>query len=189
MKRDRGLAATTATVRVHVREEAQLYNAFDPSPFWDRDLDRNAADFIEGEFREHLLAGEWHLEVQAPADHVDARTLQTAITTYYDRLAQSARRELDEHLRAARIGTLAGLALFVTIIAMRTLLLAAVRDLPLAINEGLILVAWLMLWRPAETLLYDWIPLHRKRRLYERLRGIRVTVNEEASPPTRPPAR
>jgi len=177
----------SATVRVHVREEAQLYNALDPSPFWDRDLDRNAAEFIEGEFREHRLAGEWHLEVQAPAGHVDVRTLQTAITTYYDRLVQSARRELKEHLRAARIGTFTGLALFAAIIAIRRLLLAAVNDLPLAIDEGLILVAWLMLWRPAETLLYDWIPLHRKRRLYERLRGIRVTVTDKASPPARSP--
>lgn len=187
VKRKRESAAASATVRVHVREEAQLYNALDPSPFWDRDLDRNAAEFIEGEFREHLLAGEWHLDVQAPPGHVDVKTLQTAITTYYDRLVQSARRELNEHLRAARIGTFTGLALFATIIAIRRLLLAAVNDLPLAIDEGLILVAWLMLWRPAETLLYDWIPLHRKRRLYERLRGIRVTVNDEASPPTRSP--
>ena len=38
-----------ATVRIRVREMALLYNALDPSPFWDRALDRNAAEFIEGE--------------------------------------------------------------------------------------------------------------------------------------------
>jgi hypothetical protein len=30
----------------------QLHNSLDPSPFWDN-LDRNAAEFIEGEFCEH----------------------------------------------------------------------------------------------------------------------------------------
>ena len=34
----------TATVHVHVHEVAQLYNSLDPSPFWDRDLDRDAAE-------------------------------------------------------------------------------------------------------------------------------------------------
>lgn len=183
MNHQRDAGAATATVRVHVRDEAQLYNAFDPSPFWDRDLDRNAAEFIEGEFREHLSAAHWHLAVHAAPGHVDARTLQTAITTYYDRLVHSARREMEEHLRAARVGVLAGLLLFVFIIAMRTVLRAAITNLPLAVDEGLIVVAWLMLWRPAEALLYDWIPLYRKRKLYERLRGIRVTVDAETPPP------
>jgi hypothetical protein len=33
--------AGTATVSVHVRDFAQLFNSLDPSPFWDRDLDRD----------------------------------------------------------------------------------------------------------------------------------------------------
>jgi hypothetical protein len=39
----------SATVNIHVRDVAQLFNSLDPSPFWDRDLDRDAATFIEEE--------------------------------------------------------------------------------------------------------------------------------------------
>ena len=52
--------ASAATVSIHVRDLAQMFNALDPSPFWDRDLDPEAAEFIEGEFSEKLSAGERH---------------------------------------------------------------------------------------------------------------------------------
>lgn len=111
---------------------AQLYNALHPSPFWDRDLDRNTAEFIEGEFRERLAADAWHLVVHVLADESDTQTLQTAVESYYARLATSARRELKEHLRSARLGLLAGLVLFGLFMGARTLLRATMRDLPAA---------------------------------------------------------
>ena len=51
---------------------------------------------------------------------------------------------------------------------------------PRLIDEGLIILAWLALWRPAESLVYGWIGPYRKRRLYERLAAIRVSVRLEA---------
>jgi len=170
-----------SSVHIHVRELDQLYNALDPSPFWDRDLDRNAAEFIEGEFRDRLGADHWHLVVHVTADEADTQTLQTAVTSYYKRLAASARRELKEHLQRARLGLLAGLALFAIMMAARTLLKTVVHGLPAVVDEGLIILAWLSLWRPAETMAYEWLPLHRRHRLYQRLSAIKVTVH--ATPP------
>ena len=47
----------SAAVNLHVRDLAQLFSSFDPSPFWDRDLDRDAANFIEEEFSDLVPAG------------------------------------------------------------------------------------------------------------------------------------
>ena len=52
---------------------------------------------------------------------------------------------------------------------------------PRTLDEGLIIIAWLALWRPAEWLVYGWAPLRRKRGLYERLAAIRVSVRTEAA--------
>jgi hypothetical protein len=38
-------------------------------------------------------------------------------------------------------------------------------------------LAWIALWRPLEVLLYEWVPLYRRRRLYERLARLRVFVH------------
>jgi hypothetical protein len=56
--------------------------------------------------------------------------------------------------------------------------------MPTAVDEGLIILAWLMLWRPAETLAYEWLPLYRRQRLYQRLRAIRVSVQLERHTPS-----
>ena len=40
-------AGRSAAVNIHVRDLTQLLNSLDPSPFWDRDLDPIAAEFIE----------------------------------------------------------------------------------------------------------------------------------------------
>ena len=55
----------------------------------------------------------------------------------------------------------------------------ATYDLPAVIDEGLIILAWLSVWRPAEMLAYEWLPLHRRRRLYERLSTVRVTAHTD----------
>ena len=91
-------AASTATVSVHVRELGRLFNSLDPSPFWDRDLDRAAAEFIEEEFRDRQSAGVWHLLVVAHEGEPSAADLQTAVESYYGRLANSARLAQREHL-------------------------------------------------------------------------------------------
>lgn len=85
-----------------------------------------------------------------------------ALESYYDRLATSTSRELMEHFRSARLGLLAGLALFGMFMGTRALLKATVPAMPTAVDEGLIILAWLTLWRPAETLAYEWRPLYRR---------------------------
>ena len=68
---------------------------------------------------------------------------------------------------------------------LRELLQGVSQELPRMLYEGLIILAWLALWRPAEVLAYEWVPLVRKRRLYERLAGIRVVVRSEPAAATR----
>jgi hypothetical protein len=168
-----------AAVSIRVRDLAQLFNSFDPAPFWDRDLDRNAAAFIEDEFIDRQSATAWHLNVTtlAGADH--AADLQAAVETYYGRMASAAQRELVEHRRMGKLALLVGLGVFFLSVTVRELLLRSMPELSRVIDEGLIVLGWIALWRPTEMLAYEWIPLVRKRRLYERLAGMKVAVRAE----------
>lgn len=177
-----GAQRGSATVRIHVRSLAQLFNSLDPSPFWDRDLDRGAAEFIEEEFSEKLSAHTWHLHVHTIEGAELAADLQPAIEHYYDRLAASTRLKLRENLRAGELGLLAGLSIFLLSMSAREVLAGLLHGVPRILDEGLIILAWLALWRPTEALAYEWVPLYRRRRLYERLAGIRVTVHSDAAP-------
>jgi len=171
---------SAATVNIHVRELAQLFNSLDPSPFWDRDLDRGAAEFIEGEFRDKQSAEVWHLHVHVHEGNTSAADLQTAIETYYGRLAQSARLALREHWWMGQLALGGGLAIFLLSMGVRGILTRMLGPLSPILDEGLIVLAWLALWRPAEALIYGWVPFYRNRRLFERLAGIRVAVRQSA---------
>jgi hypothetical protein len=50
------------------------------------------------------------------------------------------------------------------------------------VPESLVIVGWVVLWRPVEMCLYDWLPVVRRRRLYRRLAESQVTVHYETSP-------
>jgi hypothetical protein len=83
-------------------------------------------------------------------------------------------------MRIGRLALLGGAAVFLVSMGAREVLAGLLRGVPQILDEGLIFLAWLALWRPAEMLAYEWVPIHRKRRLYERLAGIRVSVRIEA---------
>jgi len=175
-------SATSATVSIHVRNIAQMFNTLDPSPFWDRDLDREAAQFIEEELSEKLSAGVWHLHVYVQEGATMESDLQTAVEHYYKSLADSARRRLRDQMSTARLALLGGVGIFLVSMSVRAILKGALHGVPQMLDEGLIILAWLALWRPAEMLVYEWVPLFRTRRLYQRLAGIRVQVRAAAGP-------
>ena len=179
----------SATVNIHVRDEAQLFNSLDPSPFWDRDLDRDAATFIEEEFADKWSADTWHLHVHVHDGEVLAEHLQQAVENYYGRLAGSARHELQETRRLGELAFIGGMAVFLLSMVLRQVLQNVLVTSPHILDEGLILLAWLALWRPTEGLVYEWVPLYRKRKLYERLADIRVEIRPARQhPPAEPHA-
>ncbi|MBS0578203.1 MAG: hypothetical protein JSR36_02955 [Proteobacteria bacterium] len=159
-----------------------MFNSLDPSPFWDRDLDPDAAEFIEEEFSEKLSAQTWHLHVHTQEGAEGAADLQAAVEHYYERLAHSARYRLRNEMRRGQLALLGGLGIFVASMTIRGILTGLIHGgAPRMLDEGLIIIAWLALWRPTEWLVYGWVPLHRKRRLYERLAAIRVSVRPDAA--------
>ncbi len=42
--------------------------------------------------------------------------------------------------------------------------------------EGLVISGWVVMWRPIETLIYDWIPARRQRKIAEHLLAAPVDV-------------
>lgn len=163
-----------------------MFNSLDPSPFWDRDLDRTAAQFIEEEFSDKPSAEAWNLYVHTHEGGTSPADLQAALENYYGRMASSAHRALREHLRSAEWTLIGGAGIFLLSMGLRTALGHLFGTLPQLLDEGLIILAWLALWRPAEMLIYGWVPLRRKQRLYERLAGIRVFVRPDTPPPIAP---
>ena len=165
-----------STVHVRVRQLSQLFNSFDPSPFWDRDLDRSAAQYIEAEFDDRPRDHDWILEVVTEDDQqYRATDIQQALKVYYQRLAESTLRQQRRRVRAGQWAMAAGLVVFALSTVGRDLLSRRLSDgLPRLLDDGLIIIAWIAVWLPLEQLISDVLPMLRDRRFYARLAGVRV---------------
>ena len=97
-------SSTIQTIRLRLRDLAQLFNSMDPSPFPDRDLDSHAEEFIVSAARELPSTAELelviHLEL-APPENRAAET-ETAVQRYFSSRAEMKLREFRLLMRRGR---------------------------------------------------------------------------------------
>jgi hypothetical protein len=166
----------SARVDLHLRDLAQFFHSLDPSPFPDRDLDREVARFIR---EEALDRHDQRVElfVHLPPHQLDgAPAVGEAVHRHFARERESAERELHQLTRFARFALAAGLAaVFVVVGVARALAsVAQAGTLAAGLAESLTIVAWVFLWRPAELLLFDRWPVRERIKLFRRLEAIPV---------------
>ena len=153
----------------------------DPSPFHERDLDDDAEEFIVGWAREFPRRDPVSLVVhvnQLPP-HGDAQhLLETAVHNYFAYRAKPNRLDFRHLLKQGRTSLIIGLAFLTACLLTSQLLRYRAGTLPIIIRESLIIAGWVAMWRPMEIFLYEWWPLLRKGRLYEKLSRMRVEVRK-----------
>lgn len=182
------MAAPRATIEIRVDDITQLFNTLDPFPFRERDLDREAEDFIVGWARELPRAAALTIVVHLPrqdAESERANQLGDALSRYFSYRADMVGRDLNELFRVGRLSLGIGLAVLAACTLVRALLHRTLGETGLLglVNEGLLILGWVANWRPLEIFLYDWWPLRRRRNLYRRLARAQVTVAAELPAP------
>jgi hypothetical protein len=175
-------------IEVHVPELRNLFNAIDPAPFNDRDLDPSTEAFIVNWSkdlpREAPLALLVHLD--RSSDLTDAAAvLREAVHRFFAERARSERRRLRELFKRGRISLVIGLAFVALTVGAITLAQAwwPVNGYGRILDESLLIVGWVAMWRPLEIFLYDWWPIRAEARLFERLAAMPVRVTCGAQPP------
>jgi len=168
-------------IEVHVGELKQLFNAIDPSPFRDKDLDPRAEEFIVGWAKElprdATLALVVDLDREAGLPD-EAAVLREAIHQFFSQRAQAYGRRLRELFRVGRTSLVIGLVALASAIALGDFLAALMTDSRVGeiAREGLTIGGWVSMWRPLEIFLYDWWPLRSEVRLSERLAAMPVRI-------------
>lgn len=166
-------------IEVKLQSLNQLFDSMDPSPFHERDLDVNAAEYILSWAQEHHVNTPLRLVVhlaQAP-EQPDAETFIThSIHHYFKYRALLNRRALRHLLRDGWISSLIGLV-FLGACSLAAQKLAP--QLPSGgrlLEEGLTIIGWVAMWRPIDIYLYRWWPLRRLGRYHRKLAEIPVKV-------------
>lgn len=169
-----------ATIEINVSRLSQLFNSFDPSPFHERDLDKDAEDYIVESAEELLHHRALGLVVHLPADQLreaDALYLRDAIHNYFSYRAKQGWRRLRILLYDGRVALAIGLAFLFCCVALRELAFSFSHNAAFDIfGEGMLIIGWVAMWRPLEIFLYEWVPLRRRCRILEKLSAMPVTI-------------
>lgn len=168
-------------IEVHVAELSQLFNAIDPSPFHDKDLDPKAEEFIVGWSKElpHEAQLALVVHLDRPAGLPDeAQVLRDAVHEHFARRAQAIRRQLRELFRIGRKSMVIGLTFLAVSIAVGDFLATRLKGSGFVeiIRESLLIGGWVAMWRPLEIFLYDWWPIRNDARLFDRLAAMPVQI-------------
>ena len=173
------------SIDLHLREVAQLFDSLDPCPFYERDLDADAEEYIVASMRElpqRPQAIVVYLD-RSSAEADESRNLETAIHQHFARKRQLANRELRVLLRRGWISLIIGLAFLGTLLGLSEAVVRQLTPGPLAsvLRESLIIGGWVALWRPLEIFLYDWWPIVGQRKTYAMLATVPVKVSAHES--------
>ena len=178
-----------AVIEIRVAELRQLFNAIDPSPFRQRDLDPRAEEFIVDWARDLPVDRPWGLVVhlERPAGRADeAAALREAIHEYFGQRVLASRRRLRELFHRGRISLVIALAFLTASIAVGDTVAGYLGDGRLGgiIREGFLIGGWVAMWRPLEVFLYDWWPIRSEGRLLQRLSMMPVRIEYKETAPT-----
>ena len=166
------------TIKIRIRTVSQLFNSLDPSPFIEKDLDAEAEAFIEGWAAETPRGTPLRLILYVespPEDEASRAGVGDAIRNFFRYKEDRTRRELRRLMGVGRASLLIGL-LFVAVCigaaqAIGQLWKGTAREI---VEQSLVIVGWVAMWRPLEIFLYDWWPIAGRAALHRRLGAMKV---------------
>jgi hypothetical protein len=171
-------------IELRLRTTRQLFDARDPAPFRERDLDDEAVEYLVSATEEIPTREELALHLsfsEEPAPHaLDADTVAAAIRQHFAYEVARARRQLRANARVAQVGIVAAAVLLGLCVAVAGALETQGDAFTWRmIREGIVILGWVALWRPLESLLHDWWPLVAHIRVLRRIASAHVEVRFE----------
>ena len=170
-------------IDLHITELSLLFNAMDPSPPREKDLDPKVEEFIvswaRAARRDSQFALQMHVDRTGVPEQVD--TVRDAIHEFFRQRSLSATRRLSQLFRVGRTSLLIGVLFLSAAVTLAGLVERGLgaSHISALIREGIIIGGWVAMWRPLEIFLYDWWPILAERKLLDRLSvmPIRITFH------------
>jgi hypothetical protein len=174
-------------IELNLRELNQLFNSIDPAPFYEKDLDQDAEEFIESWAMEYphkaKLSLRVHLE-KAPPDPDPRQLIEQAIHHFYAMKADMNWLQFKRLMKEGRTSLLIGVICLAVCVFAGELFTNAQQAAQGVVRESLLIGGWVAMWRPMEIFLYEWWPLLSRGRIYRKLSRMPVDLKLRSTNPT-----
>ncbi len=167
-------------IEVRVKTTLQLFDARDPAPFRERDLDDDFVEYVTAAAREFSMSAPLkiviHIE-EAETKELPKDSIREAIHSYLSYKIDLQRSELKSFIKRAQLYLAIGLLVLGSCIGVAQSL--HIPSPPGAIGilrEGIVIFGWVSIWKPIELILFDWYPLFEKLRFYKKLLETEIEI-------------
>jgi len=172
-------------IELQLERAGQLFDTLDPMPFREKDLDREAEDYIVSWARELPRQAPMIIRIHLPTAETEgeqAKMLPQALARYFRYRAEAVGRDLSELFRVGRLSLLVGLVVLGVCVSAARIAVRWGGQFGDLLREGLIILGWVANWRPIEIFLYEWWPVVRHRNLLRRLSQAEIVIVEKTGP-------
>ena len=172
-------------IEVRVKNALQLFDARDPAPFRERDLDADFVEYITASAREFSHSAPLRIVIYIQEGETITLTkdsIREAIHSYLAYRIDVQRSDLKRFARRAQWSLLIGLAMLALCLGIAQSM--AVPNPPGAmgiLREGVVIFGWVSIWKPIELVLFDWYPLYEQLRFYKKLLGTELDIRFTAA--------
>jgi len=168
-------------VDIRLNTVEQLFDNRDPAPFRDRDLDPDLVEYLVGAAEDLVPLGKFKV-VFWIAQQCVPEEVQTGYQAHFAYELERIERRKRRQRRTGQVALVIGLALLVVLLSISELLAPSANGAVRALREGLAILSWIVMWRPVEALIYDWLPIRRERKTMERLHDAPTEVRTGKGP-------
>lgn len=158
----------------------QLFNSFDPAPFYEKELDTDAEKYIVSTVRDFPKKTQFGIVVYLPPEIIaseQAKTIAPAIHNHFRYLSLVATRNFREKFRYGRVSMVIGLAfLAVALIARQEVSVLDNTLFTQLLSDALLIIGWVAMWEPVTVLLYQLWPITRTKRIYDRIAAMDIEL-------------
>ena len=164
-----------AIIEIKLNSLPQLFDSLDPAPFREKALDPRAEAYLIESVDEFSRGVPLQLCIRGP-ETLQAKLpqIREAIHSHFQRELSVIEWKLRRKMRLGRIALVIGLVVLSVTLVARYLLESHGTNSASVLGEGLLIVGWVGLWRPAELLLFERLESRADRAAIQRLSTIDV---------------
>jgi hypothetical protein len=167
-------------IEIKLTSVIQLFNSFDPAPFYEKEIDTEAEHYIVDTVRDFPAKTKFKIHIYLPPALVasdEAKKIIPAIHTHFHYRMLVADRKFRSKFRFGRVSLLIGLS-FLAVALVARQIVATMNNPILAqlFSDSLLIIGWAAMWEPITVLLYELWPIIRSRKIYEKISTMEIEV-------------
>lgn len=165
-------------IEIKIKKVNQLFNSFDPSPFLEKDLDDNAFEYIVNAVEEHPLNVKQIIVIHLPKRElrkIPEQEIKKAIHHHFNYRKKLAEKNVKHNIQEGQLSFLIGIIFLALCLFISNWISSNFNTLfSNILVEGLTISGWVAMWKPISNILYDWWPINKKRKIYEKISNMDI---------------